>query len=190
MAGLWYSIKRVLARGRRFGQSERAIAATEFALIVPFMLMVYMGSVELSQAVSVDRRVAVVAGGLGDLVARVDEEMAYADLTDYFAAAEGTMQPYDTAELKQVITCVHVDEYGTTSIVWSYGYNGATAHTIGNTYTLPTEMTDLVSDGYVIVAEAQYQYQPLMGYFFEDPFTMYKEFFYLPRHGSFIDVVS
>jgi Flp pilus assembly protein TadG len=190
MAGPWYSIKRVLARARRFGPAEGAIAATEFALIVPFMLVLYMGSVEISQAVSVDRKVAVVAGGLGDLVARVKEELSTDDLNDYFAAAEGTMQPYDTAALKQAVTAVHVDEFGTTSIEWSYGYNGATAHTIGNSYELPSEITELVSDGYVIVAEAQYQYQPLMGYFFENPFTMYKEFFYLPRHGEFIDVVN
>lgn len=190
MATLPYSVKRALARVRGFSSNNRAIAAVEFALILPFMLVLYMGSVELSQAVSVDRKLAVVAGALGDLVARVEDELPEATLDDYFAAAQAIMRPYDTDALEQAITCVHVDEYGVTSVAWSFGFNGGTPHEEDAAYDLPTEMTDLVSDGYVIVAEAQYSYQPLMGYFFEDPFNLYKEFFYLPRHSDFIEVTS
>jgi Flp pilus assembly protein TadG len=185
-----YSIKRIIARSRRFGVAEKGIAATEFALILPFMMVLYMGSVELSQAVSVDRKVAVVAGALGDLVARVKDNLAVSTLNDYFAASQSIMRPYDATNLKQAITLVYVNTDGTTSVTWSYGYNGGAAHSVGATYSLPTEITDLVSDGYVVVAEAQYQYQPLMGYFFEDPFNMYKEFFYLPRYGDVINIGS
>ena len=184
-----YSIKRILARARRFRGASEAVAAVEFALILPFMLMLYMGSVELSQAVTVDRKLAVVAGSLGDLVARVKEELPADTLTDYFEAAQAIMRPYNATTLQQAVTCVYVDADGAATVVWSYGFNGATAHTVDASYSLPSEMTDIALDGYVIVAEAQYTYQPVMGYFFEDPFNLYKEFFYLPRYGELIDVI-
>ncbi|MEX0859508.1 MAG: TadE/TadG family type IV pilus assembly protein [Cucumibacter sp.] len=186
MAKSFEAIKRIVARAKRFGRANEAIAAVEFALILPFMLILYMGSVELSQAVTVDRKVAVVAGALGDLVARQKDTLPQTTLDDFFAAAQGTMRPYNTTALKQAVTSVYVDVDGAATVQWSTGFNGAAAHTDSAAYSLPTEITDLVSDGCVIVAEAQYQYLPLMGYFFEEPFVMYKEFFYLPRYGECI----
>ena len=48
------------------------MAAIEFALIVPIMAVMFIGAVELSQAITVDRRVTQVASSTADLVARAD----------------------------------------------------------------------------------------------------------------------
>ncbi len=58
------------AAARRFGRKIDGIAAVEFALIVPIMLCMFIGTVELSQAITVDRRVTQVASTTADLVAR------------------------------------------------------------------------------------------------------------------------
>ena len=53
-------------RLRRFGAAREAVAAVEFALILPVMLTMYVGSIELSQAFSMDQRVITIAGTTGD----------------------------------------------------------------------------------------------------------------------------
>jgi Flp pilus assembly protein TadG len=178
----------VMRRIRRFARDNQAIAAVEFALVLPFMLMLYIGSVELGTAITADRKVANVAGAVGDLVARAEDKLTFSKLTDYFAASQAIMRPYDTTLLKQVVTCVFVDNNGVAKVSWSYGYNGGTAYTVNSTYLLPPEMTNLVSNGYVIVAEAKYDHEPMLGYFFEDTFRLSKQFFYLPRYGGFIQI--
>lgn len=180
----------LLQRIRRFFKQSHAVAAVEFALVFPFMLFLYVGTSELGQAIIVDRKVTVVSAGLGDLVARVNSSFSMAELNDYFAAAEATMAPYDTTKLKQVVTCVYVNAYGATNIVWSKGYNGGTAHTKNTSYALSNEMKNISKDGYVIVAETEYEYVPLLGYVFEDGFTLYEESFFAPRYGKKINEPS
>jgi Flp pilus assembly protein TadG len=178
----------LLPLARRFLAEREGVAAVEFALILPFLIFLWMGSVELSQVLAVDRRISTIAGSLSDLVARTEDELPIGTLNDYFTAAEQLIIPYESGELTQIVTCVYVDEDGDTEVMWSYGYNGGTAHTVGAAYELPDELTGIATDTYVIVAEAGYSYTPLLGYVFDTPFSLYKEFFNLPRYGTFIDV--
>ena len=169
---------------RAFGAAERGVAAVEFALILPFLLTLYLGSVEVGSAIAVDKRVANVAGALGDLVARQEDSITTSTLTDYFEAAQLTMAPYSGSSLKQVVSSVYVSSTGVVTVIWSRGHNGGTAHSVGATYPLAQEMIDISLNSYVIVAEAQTTYRPLAGYVFPNPFTLYHEYYYAPRFGS------
>jgi len=55
---------------RRWKADSEGVAAVEFAMIVPIMAIMFIGAVELSQAITVDRRVSQVASATADLVAR------------------------------------------------------------------------------------------------------------------------
>ena len=172
-----------------FLHETRAAAAVEFALILPVMLTLYLGSVELSSAISVDKRVSTVSGTLGDLVARSDREITASDVSDYFYAASTTMAPYASSGVQQIVTSVLVNTNGSTQVRWSRADNGASTHPNGSSYTLPVDLKDLVTEGgtepgYVIVAEAQMNYLPLVGYFFDTAFPLYHEYFFLPRFDS------
>ena len=48
-------------------RDRSGIAATEFAVIVPLMLVMFFGVVEFSSALAVDRKVTLVARTLSDL---------------------------------------------------------------------------------------------------------------------------
>ncbi|MFN5553034.1 MAG: TadE/TadG family type IV pilus assembly protein, partial [Hyphomonadaceae bacterium] len=52
--------------------AQRGVSAVEFALIAPLMIMMLFGASEVSQAVSVDRKVTLAASTLGDLAAQTD----------------------------------------------------------------------------------------------------------------------
>ena len=46
------------------------MAAVEFSLILPIMVVLWIGGVEVTSALSVDRRLNNLASSIGDLVAR------------------------------------------------------------------------------------------------------------------------
>ena len=142
----------------RFARAKDAVAAVEFALILPFMLALYAGSIELSDLITVDRRITVISSTVGDLVSRMDGDIYENELNDYFNAAEEIINPYKTTGLKQLITCVKVDAAGTvaTIVQWSKGAGGATVKTTGSILTLPIEITLISKNKYVIVSETQY----------------------------------
>jgi Flp pilus assembly protein TadG len=169
-----------LVRGRE------AVAAVEFALILPVMLTMYLGSIELSQAISVDQRVTVVAGTVGDLVARANGEITAANLTDYFQAAQSIIAPFSTTGLTQVVSLVQISSTGVTTVLWSQAYNGGTAKTANQPYpgphAIPTTTINMWNSNYVIVSESTYSYLPLLGIFFKTPFSLYHQNFYLPRY--------
>src|SRR5690606_26616325 len=116
---------------RRFFGETRAVAAVEFAIVLPLMLLLYVGAVEVSTLVTADRRVTTVAATVGDLVSRRNGAISTAQLADYFAASETIIAPFTTAGLTQVVSCLRVTADGRASVVWSRGYNGGVARAAG-----------------------------------------------------------
>ena len=176
---------------KRFREETRGIAAVEFALILPLMLLLYIGSLEGGELISADRKVSTVAGTIGDLVARADPASSTNNLTlskldDYFAAADLIMSPFDDSKLTQRVTCVQVDAGGKTKIMWSEAHNGATTLTVGDAYPLPSAMIAISKGDYVIVAEASYAFTPLFGIVFHSALNLYQEYYHLPRFGEYI----
>lgn len=170
---------------RRLALGREASAAVEFALVLPIMLTMYLGSIELGQAFSVDQRITIIAGTVGDLVARADGSISATTLNSYFEAAQAIVGPFPTTGLKQVVTVVNVNNSGATTVEWSKGYNGGAPKAAGVAYpgphAIPPEVLNISHNSIVVVSEASYPYQPLLGLFFRQPFNLYHQNFYLPR---------
>lgn len=186
----WHGL---VQRLRLLRVAEAGTAAVEFALILPIMLLVYIGSVEASAVISMDRRVQSVAGTLGDLVARADTNISAATLTDYFRAAGGIMTPYPADGLGQVVTQLEVDDDGTATVVWSWQYvdgtyGVGTDYLPGDTYELAEAMQTIAAGNFLIVAEATNTYLPMYGFAFDQPIRLYRENFFMPRFGGSISV--
>ena len=65
-------IARMLAALARLPRDRRGAAAVEFALVVPFVAVVYMGGSDTAMAVSINRKIHNAAGTIGDLVGQVE----------------------------------------------------------------------------------------------------------------------
>ena len=177
----------------RFARNERAAAAVEFALILPFLITLYMGSIEASSLFTVDRRIEVIAGTTADLLARWNPNegaITKAIVTDYFTAAQGIITPYTTSGLKQVLSLVSVNAGGTTiRVVWSCAYNGGTALVANSNFVLESNMIRLATSnmskaGFVIVAKASYSYRPVLGMVFTSALNLENQALFLPRFGT------
>ena len=178
---------------RRFRHEERAVAAVEFALIVPFLITLYLGSIEAAALFTVDKRINSISSTIGDLVAQWDPEDG--DLTtgsggtlpDYLSAATGILAPYSTSGLKIVVTLVQVKNNGTTKVLWSKANAAGTVKTTGNSYTdlgTTTQMNSVSRGGCVIAAEVSYSYKPILGAVFTTALNLKHTNYFLPRFGS------
>lgn len=186
------SLRRRIAR---FARNEHAVAAVEFALILPFLITLYMGSIEASSLFTVDRRIEVIAATMSDLVARWNPNQGAipkATVDDYFKAAEGIITPYSTSGLKQVLTVVTVNAEGTSSkVAWSCAYNGGTALVAGTDFPLEKRMLLLATSnetkpGFVIASKTSYSYKPVLGMVFTSALNLENQSLFLPRFGAAI----
>ena len=170
----------------RFTRAEAGVAAVEFAMILPIMLMLYVGMVEGSTLISMDRKVQTVSGAVGDLVARVDGNISKDTLDDYVKIASGIMTPYDDSDLIQTISQVYVASDGKATVDWSQRYvgqvrQGSGAHSKGSQIKLPAEFIAISKGQYVVVSEAAVSYTPLYGIVFDSAVNLNRENFYIPR---------
>jgi Flp pilus assembly protein TadG len=140
-------------------EDRSGIAATEFAVIVPIMLVMFFGTVEFSSGVAVSRKVTLMSRTLSDLTSQ-SITVTDADLTNFFAASTGIMTPYSTAPVNSTITELYIDPTTLAARVqWSVG---AAPHAVGTAVYIPTELA--IGGTYVIWSEVNYLYVPTIGY--------------------------
>src|SRR5262245_11301930 len=65
---------------------ERGVSAVEFATLLPLMLALYLGAVEVSQGIGADRKVTLTARTVADLVSQISS-VNNSDMTTSLNAA-------------------------------------------------------------------------------------------------------
>jgi Flp pilus assembly protein TadG len=102
-------------------QDERGVAAVEFAIILPVMLTLYLGVVELSKAYMASQRTTLVARTIADLVAQQAQQpqspcaqvsggvnIPDTCMSNIFGASSAIMAPYATTKLTMTVSQVVV----------------------------------------------------------------------------------
>jgi Flp pilus assembly protein TadG len=173
---------------RRLRRDREGSAAVEFTVILPMMLVLFFGTVELSNGVAVDRNVTLVARTLSDLMSQAipanggtGNYIYPQDLANAFAASNSIMTPYDPTLVKAIISEIYVDANGNATIAWSRSSN-TTANTCGAPITLPTGLS--VPNTYLIYGQASYTYTPVVGYVMKTALTLNDQFYTRPRQSS------
>ncbi|XSG81583.1 MAG: TadE/TadG family type IV pilus assembly protein [Methyloligella sp. ZOD6] len=167
---------------RRLREECRGTSAIEFAIILPLMIALYVGAVEIGNALTIGRRADQVAYTSADLVAQA-RSLSNSDIRDITEAASSILAPYSTEPLSIVLTSVVADNKNRTEVAWSCTNGRGQARGKGSAVTLPDGLTEPGSS--VIMAEVQYSYAPLLGTEtgFE-PFTMSRTFYTRPRRSD------
>jgi Flp pilus assembly protein TadG len=169
------------AKLRRFGCEEQGVSAIEFAILLPLMLTLYLGGVEVSQAVSADRKATLVAHTVGDLVARVTN-ITSAGADDALAAASTIAYPLPISNLRITVSSVCIDATGAIArIAWSRTLNG-TARTGTVTSYIDPRLMGLANAGTSLIwGEASYDYRPTIGWTITGTLTMSDKNLLRPR---------
>lgn len=144
-----------------FAADRTGVAALEFALILPVMLLLYLGGFEASKALEASRKVETTAETVGNLVAR-NRVMNQTAIDNIFNVSSAVMAPFSPTGLQIVVTTVKVDEKGQGTIDWSRASSGA-GLTAGSPYPVPSKL-NFGAASYLVVADVTYTYQPLLDY--------------------------
>jgi Flp pilus assembly protein TadG len=163
---------------RRFGCDERGVSALEFAMLLPLMLTLYLGGVEISQAVSADRKTTLVSHTVADLVAQASN-VATADVTNVLSAASAVAYPFPTSNLKVTVSSVCIDATGKiATVAWSQTLNG-TARSGTVTTAIPTAL--MTASTSLIWGEASYAFKPTIGWTITGTLNLNDKIFLRPR---------
>jgi Flp pilus assembly protein TadG len=180
------SISRVWVRMRlaaaRLQKDSSAVAATEFAVIVPLMLVLFFGTVEFSSGVAVDRKVTMTARTLSDLTSQAPPPTPTtpysivndAYLQNVFTAGIAILTPYPSTPVNTTISEIYVDTNKVAKIQWSKAATVATgasqatlaasSRNAGDVVTSLVPPALLVKQTYLLFSEVSYRYTPTIGY--------------------------
>lgn len=164
--------------GRRFAGDRSAVTAVEFALILPIMVALYFGIVEVGDALVVDRKVTHVTSTICDLVAQ-SKTISSADMSNFMDASQAVIYPYDQSLLKIVVSQVAIDAKGKATVSWSDASSNATALTKGASVSLPSGVNE--ASTYLVMATVTYAYTPTIGYILTGPINLSETFYLRPR---------
>jgi Flp pilus assembly protein TadG len=165
---------------RKFGKDRRGVAAVEFALIAPVMVLMYCGLVELCQAMIAERKANHVASAIGDLVTQADT-VSTTDLSDIFSIGNTIMSPFPTSTLQMRLTSVTADVNGTPKVVWSRASGGLTALAVGQGVTMPLT---LAAGDSMVMAESKYQYSSVLHYVLPNVLNYNESYYLRPRRSD------
>jgi Flp pilus assembly protein TadG len=166
----------------RFLGERHGVSAVEFAILLPVMMTLYLGSVEASQGIAADRKVALTAHALADLATQYTD-ITNADMSNILAAGSAIIAPYPATSLQEVVSELSINAQGVASVVWSDTLGG-TARSVGQIVSIPASLA--VPNSYLILAETQYAYNPTYGYVMTGALTLSDQSYMLPRQSTSI----
>ena len=170
---------RTLRRAARFVCQDGGTAAVEFALILPIMVVLWIGGVEVTQGLSVDRRLNNLSSAIGDLSAR-SKVLQYSDIDNIFDIAPGAMFPYSTTGLQMRVTAINISSGGNASVAWSRA-EGTTTYADNQNMNGLVPAALRVPDSQVIMSEVFHTYSPAVGYVITGDVDLQDRLFFVPR---------
>ena len=160
-----------------FAKDKRGVSAVEFAMLLPLMLTLYLGGVEVSQGNSIDRKVTMTARTVADLVAQVST-IDTTGVNAALGASAAVLAPYPDTNAKITVSVVTIDANGNAKITWSATKNG-TARAVGSNVTVPDALK--IASTSLVWGEASYNYTPAIGYVVTGAMTLTDQIFMRPR---------
>lgn len=179
-------MRRASRLGMRFALDRRGVAAVEFALIAPIMLLFYFGLAEFTQAMIAERKAIRTASAIGDLVAQNDAiaPTGAGGISDVFNIASVLMKPFPTGtKLKLCVASVSADAQGKKTVDWSKNQNDTTCPGQGPT-TMVISSDLLAANQSVIMSRVIYSYTSPMNETLKVNPTFTKTYYLRPRRSS------
>lgn len=176
-------MSRKLHRVRYLWVDARAVVSVEFAIVVPFMLLLYVGGVELGNGLAIGVKVSETAHTVADLVSR-NACVTDSGLSTMLGASSVTIAPYSAGSVTVTVSEVSTDANGKATVTWSKALNG-TPRPSGQQMTLPSALgTPSPANMSLILGEVTYQYTPNLGYTISGTVPITDSYYLFPRVSS------
>ena len=114
--GIFKSIRKL----REIGRERTGVAAVEFALVVPFIIVLFLASVDAVFALTAKRKVSVATYSIADVSSRA-LNLADDDLSNLADLGRLILTPFNASQSRISITGAEVMNNGTQAVVrWSH----------------------------------------------------------------------
>jgi len=148
----------------RLRDDAAGVSAVEFAFLLPIMILLFVGGTQWTEAITIKRKVQLVARTIGDLVAQ-DTGVTDAEIASIFTAGGAVMQPFASNVLQVIVSRVDIDANGIATIGWSDSSPSGAARTVNSTVTLPWTAATMkntmnMANTKLVWSEASYTYTP------------------------------
>jgi Flp pilus assembly protein TadG len=177
-------------RVRELWIDAKAVAAVEFAIVLPFMLLLYVGGVELGNGMAINVKVTATSHSVADMVSQ-NTQISAARMQTILGASSKIIAPYPTADsggnslITVTVSEVSTDGSGNATVQWSQSYNGTTVgagRPVGQAITLPSSLTGTQNYNVsLILGEVSYAYTPNLGYTISGTVTLRDSYYLFPR---------
>jgi len=149
---------------KNFGSERRGVAAIEFAMIAPLLLVMYFVTMEIAPAIDSSKKVGRGASMIADLITQ-QQSVKKADVEAIMRIGDATLLPYSRTKLKAYVTAIKVDTSSPPKalVVWSRKMiDGAFSvdKTPGTEVTIPTDLK--VANSFYIKVETALDYRPMI----------------------------
>jgi Flp pilus assembly protein TadG len=177
---------------RRFLVSTRAVAAVEFALLIPMMLVLLLASIDAGRAMAIYVKVRSASYTV-DAVTNQYTIIHDSDMQQILGAAAVILSPYPTSPVSVVVTQVSMDDKGNGTVSWSDALNG-TARAVNSPVGIPPSLASSNPPNnacnsypcFFILGEVRYSYSPLFGNFLIGAITLSDSLYVTPRSAASI----
>ncbi len=142
---------------RAFCRARSGLAAIEFALLLPVLVILFFGVVEGADALSQGRRVSQAINTLADLTAQ-ETEILESDIDDLFGGVAQIVGDDESNMTIRLVSVVADPDTGDLVVHWSHDNSGGQPYAPGSDYSALPESTLFDANSSIIVAEISYSY--------------------------------
>ncbi len=181
----------MVALHRRFIASTRGVAAIEFAIVAPMLLLILVETFDIGIAIAIYMKVRTATFALASITNQYSTGNNGIDATKMATITGSTakiLSPYSGLPATIKITQIKATSATKARVSWSYAVGG-TAYTAGSKWTtLPSQLTSTNSCNsypcYLIYAEVSYAYSPILLSSFVHSVTMSDSLYVTPRSSA------
>jgi Flp pilus assembly protein TadG len=182
---------------QRFAGSTSGLAAIEFAIILPVLLLLLLGTFDAGRAITIYMKVRAATYTLAAVTNQYSTTtpIQSTDMQAITGATAAVLSPYPSAPASVIITQIKQTTTTQAVVSWSYAVNG-TAYGAGTTWSrIPSLLsTNKACSGtgypcYFIYAEVKYVFTPSFGYFAVGSLNFSDSLYTTPRSSSCIPYV-
>lgn len=162
---------------RRLRSSGSGTALIEFAVAFPVLLVMYIGSFTLSDAMACNRKVTIATRTVTDLTTRFSG-LSDSEIDSILNASSQMMLPYSASNAQISVSQIKVTDSSHGTVSWSRGKN-TTALAAGTVINIPNGISAV--DTYLIVGSVTYTYTPPINFGTFNPITFTEKILLSPR---------
>lgn len=168
------TVKSILDLGGRFARragevrkAEDGIAATEFALLLPIMITLFFGMLEISDALMASRRVYTAVNSLADLVAQ-ERDITTAEVDQIMTGVQNMLAPPSGSTVTMRLTSVIRDPADNTRLIvqWSRDSQNGTPYAVGSIFNKLPNPDVVHASASLVVGEINYNHQSNLTHMF------------------------